>query len=365
MDTLIKTAIDLSKKIGCYQEKEYSAPFNIILATSDIYYRENFHSDIIAYILENKKETLKYFINYINVLTGLPEINIVNYQNVEVVREENKIDVLVRDEESKHCIIIENKINNAGDMPRQLPRYYKLLTDENYIVDKIIYFSLDGKKIPDKSTWTKEDKQLGIDKLIFFATAADGTKNDFINSFLIPCKNNAKDEQEISFYCQYINLLEYLRSYQMDQAIMEKFYKEMLNIDQFKVLINIRNMLNDFTTYRRDRIYDYFFNNYYPFEKIGKYLTNHTVFENICDIAANEYIKLEVIVEDDYSELWFWIQEPNTKSDLIKKILENISEDKHFEKEECNSYCRRFKFPEEDGIMYEYITKLLALLNKY
>ena len=41
-----------------FNNKEHIEPFNIILAASDIYYYENYHSDIMAYILENKQNTL-------------------------------------------------------------------------------------------------------------------------------------------------------------------------------------------------------------------------------------------------------------------------------------------------------------------
>jgi hypothetical protein len=53
------------------RNKNDSKPYNIILAASDIYYRENYHSDIMAYILENEKDTIKYFIEYINNLVVL------------------------------------------------------------------------------------------------------------------------------------------------------------------------------------------------------------------------------------------------------------------------------------------------------
>jgi hypothetical protein len=165
----------------------------------------------MAYILENKKNVMNYFIDYINVLSDLPKTEINNYLNTEIVREENKIDILIRDLSSRHCIIIENKINNAGDMRRQLPRYYNSIVESGYTVDRIIYYSQDGKKRPDKSTWTNENLQLKLDKITVFGAAANGTGADFINAFLVRCKNNTKNEQEKAFYCQYIDLLEYLR----------------------------------------------------------------------------------------------------------------------------------------------------------
>jgi hypothetical protein len=347
-----------------FQNKNYvKQPYNIILAASDIYYRENYHSDIMAYILENDKNAMKHFINYLNLITNSAAIDIDNFSNINVIREENKIDISIKDSESNHCIIIENKINNAGDMPRQLPRYYNVVKKQ-HIVDKILYYSLDGKKRPDKSSWTNKDLQLNLDKIISFGAAADGTKTDFINAFLAPCKNDSNAEQEKSFYCQYIDLLEYLRRNQMDYQLMEKFYKEMLNTEQYSSALSIRDMLNEFLAFRRDRLYNYFLNNHSPFEKTYKYSSNDTGYEYIRDIAPNEHIKIDVWADQEQTNVCFFIDSPKTKSDLIKIILQRIGEENNFSKEDTNYYVKIFKFPDDDGKMYKYLEKLFFLLNK-
>jgi hypothetical protein len=346
-----------------FNNREYIEPYNIILAASDIYYHENYHSDIIAYILENKRDTLKYFIKYINGLSDMPKIDVNNYLDTEVIREENKIDILIRDLTSLHCIIVENKINNAGDMPRQLPKYYKKSEENGYTVDKLLYYSLDGEKRPDKSTWTDKDLQLGLDNKIVYGAAANGSKTDYVNAFLIKCKSNTENEQEKAFYCQYIDLLEYLRRSQMDYQLMEKFYKEMLNLEQYSSALSIRDMLNDFIEFRRDRIYNEFLNNHSPFEKTFKW-HEYTAYEFIRDIAPKEHIKLDICSEQSQTIIRFKIQDSNTKSDLIKNILKKIGEDNSFTKEEINSYVKIFKFPEEDELMYKYIKKIFSLLEK-
>jgi hypothetical protein len=352
------------KNIGnIYKNNDFLEPYNIILAASDIYYRENYHSDIIQYILNNKKDTIKYFINFINSLSDKVNIDVNNFLNTEVIREENKIDILIRDLTSKHCIIIENKIYNAGDMKRQLPRYYNKI-NKNGIVDGILYFSLDGLKRPDKSTWNNNDLQLGLDEKIVFGAASNETNLDFINNFLVKCMNNAKNIQENSFYNQYIDLIKFLRRNQMDYDLMEKFYNEMLVGEQYNSALSIRNMLNDLKTFRRDRIHNYYINNCEPFENIGTWSKNYTYFEYIRDISTKEFIKIDVICEENYSKIQFWIQDTKAKTDIIKIILENIGEDKSFKKEDENIYSKTFKFPTEDKKMYEYLTKLLSLLDK-
>jgi hypothetical protein len=88
----IKKIVDLCivfKKLHVSKDEDYkiNKHFNIILAASDLYYRENFHSDIIAYILNHKNEYVKYFINYLNII-GKTRIDIENYSNPIINREE-------------------------------------------------------------------------------------------------------------------------------------------------------------------------------------------------------------------------------------------------------------------------------------
>lgn len=47
-----------------HEAQEY--PFNIILSSSDYYYRENFHSDIICSIFNQKEYFIEFFIDFIN-----------------------------------------------------------------------------------------------------------------------------------------------------------------------------------------------------------------------------------------------------------------------------------------------------------
>ena len=69
---------------------EENYPFNIFELISDIYYRENFHSDIIAQLFKNEI-ILKNFLKFIGA-------NESAYKNAEVEREESKIDILIKTE---------------------------------------------------------------------------------------------------------------------------------------------------------------------------------------------------------------------------------------------------------------------------
>lgn len=76
---------DMLKKYREYNEKNNfveNYPFNIFELISDIYYRENFHSDIIAKLFEHKI-ILKNFLNYIEVDSN-------KYINSQIRRKENR-----------------------------------------------------------------------------------------------------------------------------------------------------------------------------------------------------------------------------------------------------------------------------------
>ncbi|GHT89940.1 hypothetical protein FACS1894137_19320 [Spirochaetia bacterium] len=95
----------------------------------------------MAYILRYKPEYLYNFIDFININNTVSQENIDKkyYSDSKVEREEGKIDILIKSEETRHCIIIENKINNARDMDRQLPKYFIKQKDRGFIIPESVY----------------------------------------------------------------------------------------------------------------------------------------------------------------------------------------------------------------------------------
>ena len=172
-------------------------PFNVFKLASNKYYIENFHSDIIKAFLdphENHKEGyifLYVFIDFINTHFQKVCISKDDYKHVTVTREYGRIDILIKSTESKHCIIIENKIHNAGDTNRQLPKYYDLMTNEGYIVDAIVYIPLDENKRPNRSTWNDNDVKK-INPLLCIVPASDA-KHNLIDNWIYPCSLLSKN----------------------------------------------------------------------------------------------------------------------------------------------------------------------------
>lgn len=237
-------------------------PFNVFKMVSDLYYRENFHSDIIKVFLdpsENHNEGnvfLYAFIDFINDNFGDKVcISKQDYTSAKVERERGKIDIRVRSEASKHCIVIENKMYNAVDMQRQLPKYYDFMTGLGYTIDAIVYLPLDANKRPDQSTWTETDKQHVL-PLLCPVPAYQKKGMNLVNGWLEPCTLKTKNLDCVSVLRQYSELVKILSNNIMDSVILEKFYNSLLEGENYKTALSIRNMMKELPIYMKDRISD-------------------------------------------------------------------------------------------------------------
>ena len=135
---------NIDKEIERIEREKKNNGFNLFTISSYNSYLENFHSDVIALLLSQKERHLqkekffKLFLSFLQEKYGAT-IDENNYQNYEVLREKGRIDIWIKDEISKKCIIIENKINDAVDMPNQIERYYDYASKRGYLVDSIVY----------------------------------------------------------------------------------------------------------------------------------------------------------------------------------------------------------------------------------
>jgi hypothetical protein len=355
-------------------------PFNIILASSDIYYRENYHSDIISDILNHDKKYVELFIKY------LEKFDVVKYYTKpEITREEDRVDILIKDDETKHCMIIENKINNANDTYRQLPKYYLLKKGQGYTVDAIAYLSMDGNKRPNKSTWEIEDHKLNLDEKIIYCAVSDNDKpeKDLINGFISKCLLEAKSIQESTFFRQYIDLLHYLkRRKKMDDKLMKEFYIQMKDdVENYKNAVwlssNFGSTITKFGNlipYRRDCIYDKLVKNF-PGSPYNPYKWPYRWEDNMSSLDAgidmyifdipNESVEIKIYCrcEQDTTTINIMLKKESTIPyfDLIKIILDAIGfDDFNTDKNPCQKI---FSFPEEEDIFYHYLDKLLSSLK--
>lgn len=218
----------LKEKKRIYKENDIdgSIKFNFFESISDLYYRENFHSDILEVILNPNTTEIgrKYFMQEFVNLLGLTQEQFDFNSDFEVIREkEKRIDLFVKNEKKKQAIIIENKINYAPDMDNQLVRYmkhvHKDLGIDNYTV---VYLTLidDKNKKPPLDSYDKkyEDytNKLKNDDILKEVYAVDPNKS-LAKTFIPNCQKlllneinkNPKDKLDSACNTAYVYLEQY------------------------------------------------------------------------------------------------------------------------------------------------------------
>lgn len=367
----IETFLEKSRKLHKnYTERNKNRTeigFNVFTISSDFYYRENFHSDIIKSFLnpnEKHKEGSKYlhsFIDLLNKKKSQIEIKKEDFENTIVEREKHNIDILITDEYSKKAIIIENKINNAVDQQRQLPRYVDIVKKDFEIV-AIVYLTLNSSKRPDKNDWKKNElKEINPILKLIPAYEIDPSKPNLFNNWIIPSIINSENIDSTYLLRQYGNLIKYLNTNTMDTISLEKFYNSAKENNNLETAISVKNMLNDFPEYLAIRIEERYKENCYPFKKIWRYQKRDAVFEG-CEI--NElYFKLDIWCDVNGYTVHFW-ETKNSEYNIsteYKEKLEILSDFK-IHNNEMNNIKKHFNIFEEETL-FEFIDKLLVELK--
>ena len=337
---------------------EESYPFNIFELISDIYYRENFHSDIIAKLLENEI-ILKNFLKFIGV-------NESAYKNAEVEREESKIDILIKTE--KNCIIVENKLNWAKDMPEQLFRYYNECKNNKKLeVDKIVYLSPNSSKMPEDYSVKEIPKEL-IKTIIGY----DGEREDFYTMVLeksLKEMNNNEPKEWLLLLEHYLKILRLTGETKMDKLTKE-FYDKIVNDGkEYEKIELIATMYNDLIKTRKNNLVEKFNGN--DDWKEGFY-------RDFYSEKRGQNYALDINVNDSrYSWLQLFSREEGTATDGNPKSTKKWEQDnkdieawlkKHklfdgFYFDDWR-WTKEFKFPEEEKALYEFAKKLIECLEK-
>jgi len=362
----LKNNKEISRNYDESKENMSEIGFNVFTITSDLYYRENYHSDIIKAILDPNEKHLqktKYLFLFFKLLSKANNsisINEANYKNSKVIREQSRIDILIADETSKRAIIIENKINNAVDMNRQLPRYYNEVK-KDYHIDAIVYLTLDSSKRPDKTDWTKKE-QKNIENILVIVPSFDrNSRPNMYSDWLLPSIIESNNIDSSYLLRQYANLLKYLNTNSMDSVSLELFYDKLKENDNLKTAISIKNMLNDLPEYLAMRVEDRYKGNCYPFKKIWRYQKSDTVFEAF--EQANLYLKLDVWCGEYGYKTFFW--NPQNDSYDIKEDFKGVTMLSKLENDngKKNSIVKSFNLFEEE-LLFEFIDEIINTLKQ-
>lgn len=341
--------------------------FNLFEVISDIYYRENLHSDILKTLLDpqgkhaEKDRYLRLFFDYI-ALRGA-RLRAEDYSQPQVLRESNRIDLLVKDDVSKHAIIIENKINNAADQPRQLPRYVEHLDAYGYHCDAVVYLRLNGYCPPDTRGWTSADVAR-IQPLLTIVCAYDGTPGDLLTGWLRKCETSAQNIDAQHILRQYGALINKLGGNIMNKPIMEQFFTTVLEGDNFRTAQSLKAMLDDLVLFRVERIIDAFRNELHPFSAVANWHNEDAYFTG-CHLG-NAHLGLDVWVNEDHYAFCFWDRnDEDAEKGAAKAALEKMGCLEQFLFSE-GQFKKILGFPAQEGELFQEIrsfkTKLSGIL---
>lgn len=243
---------NLKEPVQRYKEnfdKRIATGFNVFYLISDYYYRETFHGNLIAALLapdEKHNEGNLYINLFIDMINEQKQLVDSQYYQTPIVIKEfstndgelsGRIDIII--EGDKHCIVIENKLNNAPDTYQQLPKYYRDLKKKGVTVDAFVYLPLSPQKSPDSSSWNDEESREYINKHLVIIPAYYAGQVNLIENWLVPAEEKTINSDAKFIIKQYITLLNNLTIDIMDD-------KEILDIlssdDNFETTISILHL---------------------------------------------------------------------------------------------------------------------------
>ena len=193
------------------------------------------------------KDLFSKYRNTINTEINFFDIEVFDFDNVEVRREWNNIDLLILSRKNNLAIVIENKIDSS-EHSNQLNRYFKLADKEFKYYDKLfIYLTREGETPSDEDNWLIYSYS-SILKLI---------------TRLLKYRKNSINETSKDFLVQYKTIL---RRYIVGNSEIEKICKEIYEkhkkaldlIFQYKpdIDLEIKDKLKEIIEAKNRLIYD-------------------------------------------------------------------------------------------------------------
>lgn len=346
--------------------------FNAFALISDVYHRENFHSDIIKALLDptgaHDQQSL-FLLKFIEFLRRRHQIDIAdeNYQTARIEREEGRIDVLIYDPTSKRAVIIENKINNAADMDRQVIRYLEKVESWNYRCDAIIYLTLDSIKTPDMEGWTQHERSK-VTKLLTSIPAFHDADDDLYHGWLCPCIEACVDQNVSHVIEQYSHIILKLGNNAMNKPLLEEFYQIMRDPEKNRAALSLQSLLSQLSKYRATRISDGVLKRPHPFGK--SWILNNTLvvegIESTMGWSRNaSYLKIHVDCESpNETVVSFW----NNQDDQLTipfRILDDLGIRDSFPVRRGKWPSRVFSFPEGETELTVFLEDFLKKLADY
>lgn len=353
--------------------------FNVFKLVSDTFYRENFHSDVLAAFFDmrgahgEQRLFLHQFIQLLKISKPkvAAEIDPGDFLDYETEREIGRIDIRVLDRSRKKAIIVENKINNAVDQPRQLPEYVKKTESLGFQVVAIVYLSMDGLKRPSESDWFKEERPAIEPRLIQVAAFTDGKRPDLVSHWVNPCLERVSNADALVILRQYSRLLQHLGADAMNYAIMEEFHNAMLQGDNFRTAVSLREMLDGLVRHRGKRIVEMFSGRSEPFNVVYVVDSNGSVQFYVQPQGG---VRVDIEVGEKCYRFYFWVNHPSgaqssepTAETVLREMgcLEQFTPMTGGDGNARWELRKAFDFPAEEQKLYDYIREFNQDLKKW
>ena len=350
---------DYLEQLQEYKKKKEKQP-NIFSAISDAYKRENYTSDILSFILNpgaiGCDDYLKNFLKLIKI----DEISFFQNSPISVCREEDRIDILIHNEnpQKKDAIIIESKLNNAPDQHMQLIRYYKKKKDEFNIL-KVVYLTINPKD-PDLDYYNEYDDIKEKEYKVLVDKVKDVlckvSVNELLNDFF-PRKR--LKNSDILF--QFKMLLNELKGVsQMSKEIISDIFSSSKKIEDAKSFIDIWQSRGQIFKQMFDEKFSKEYDKKYVEIKDDSYLFKKSAHSQIyCYPAYNSKTSLWVQIgfktDDKISK---------TKLEKLKNILKKINP---VERSTINTFENTwyfFEYAYDEMISFEeFFNEIKRLLN--
>ena len=122
----INDSINLAQQIiQVIEAAKQKLPYNINVI-DELHANENAHSRILCKLLqyqdiEGRYRILESLLHYIS--SNKQEFSRISFDKPEITQEKERIDLWIRDQNTKFAIIFENKVQGAIDQDQQLGRY--------------------------------------------------------------------------------------------------------------------------------------------------------------------------------------------------------------------------------------------------
>lgn len=367
--TDILTGQELQSIVSSYKEvqkgKRLNA-WNLFNLSSYNNQRENFHSDVIASLLDPNgmhKEGDKFLMLFIDFLNEQHQCDISSsdFVNSWVPREKGRIDIGIFNHESKCCIIIENKMNNATDQDMQIERYIDYARGYKFNVNVVVYLSLDG---------LKQAPNIDGDNSIVKSIPAFGLAKCLVNGWLEKCLEKCSNRNSSSFIVEYIKLVKQLAHNVMDEDVKYQFYHFVSSVENFNGVKDIIGLFRGLTDYRRDHFRRQI-TNYNPFKRSAYYQygdNRDCLFEQF---NLDGYsLKLDVwFISDGSAKLYFWVpnfqeKDPQAAFNKMTEVLTSVDMLSDFYVEN-HKYLKYYNISENDNSITKVDSIVLQFVNEF